>query len=226
MINVSKLEYLFRPTPLYPVLRPLLRNLALRQWRATHKPPAPLELKAQFIREHATKHKVRAFVETGTFFGDMLATLYDDFDALTTIELDVTLAEKAKARFRNQSKITVLQGDSGGKLPEVLERLDQPALFWLDGHFSGGVTAKANVDTPVVAELTNLFSAVPLRHAILIDDARLFGTAPDYPSLSAIELLVGASRPGWSMKVELDIICIEPPSQGGQTLPASPQRGG
>ena len=161
---------------------------------------------------HARRRRLRVFVETGTFFGDMLAALREDFDTLTTIELDFALAEKAKERFRNDPKIKVVQGNSGEELPEVMAHLDQPALFWLDGHFSGGVTAKADVDTPVVTELTNLFAAPPLQHSVLIDDARLFGAVPDYPSVAAVAALVQQARPGWKTTVDMDIICIEPGS--------------
>lgn len=212
MLNVSKIEYLLRPTPLYPTLRPFFRKIALSQWHRTHQPPAPLELKADFIRRRAQKYGLRAFVETGTFFGDMLAALRDDFDALTTIELDEALATKATLRFQDDPKITIIQGDSGRKLPDLVGRIDRPTLFWLDGHFSGGVTAKADLDTPIMAELTSLFAAPPLRHVVLIDDARLFGVAPDYPSIPTIEGLVQHARPGWKVAVEMDIIRIEPNS--------------
>jgi hypothetical protein len=38
MINISKLDYLLRPAPFYPLLRPLLEQSALRQWHKTQKP--------------------------------------------------------------------------------------------------------------------------------------------------------------------------------------------
>ena len=131
----------------------------MRQWRRTQKPPAPLEVKAQIIREYASRHGLRIFIETGTFFGDMLAALRDDFDQLITIELDAGLAARATGRFASDSKITIIQGDSARALPAVLATLDQPALFWLDGHFSGGVTAKGDAETPIIAELQHLFAA-------------------------------------------------------------------
>ena len=210
MLNISKLDYLLRPALFYPLLRPMLERSAWRQWRKTQMPPAPLALKAQIIRSYANKYGTRVFVETGTFFGDMLTALRDDFDALTSIELDVTLGAKARKRFHDEPKIRIIQGDSACKLPDVVAALDQPALFWLDGHFSGGVTAKGKADTPIVAELTTLFSAKPINHVILIDDARLFGIALDYPSIAAINELVQTHRPGWKMNVETDIIRLEP----------------
>jgi hypothetical protein len=210
MLNISKIDYLLRPAPFYWLLRPALRQAASYQWNRTKRPPAPLELKAQIIRSYAAKYKIRTFIETGTFFGDMIDILQNYFDALATIELDPKLAAKARQRFQTSPKITVVQGDSGEKLSETLATLNEPALFWLDGHYSGGVTAKGNVDTPIIAELAHLFSTPRRNHVILIDDARLFGTAPDYPSLEKIGALLESHRPGWQMSVETDIIRLEP----------------
>jgi len=210
MINISKLDYLLRPAPFYPLLRPLLEQSALRQWHKTRKPPAPLPVKAQIIRAYANKYRARIFVETGTFFGDMLAALRDDFDRLITIELDSALAAKARQRFRDEPKIRIIEGDSAVRLPEVVAELDRTALFWLDGHFSGGVTAKGNVDTPIIAELTAWLSAEAIKHVILIDDARLFGIARDYPSISVIEELVQSYQARCKMSVEMDIVRLEP----------------
>ena len=209
MISISKIEYLLRPTSIYPLLRGSFRRAALRQWRRTARPPAPLEVKAQIIRHYAAKYGLRNFIETGTFFGDMLAALRNDFDALTTIELDVALAARATQRFAEEPKITVIQGDSARVLPALLATLKQPALFWLDGHFSGGVTAKGETDTPIIAELNHLFAAVQRDHVVLIDDARLFGSATEYPSLDAIETLVRTHRAEWAMTVETDLIRLE-----------------
>ena len=210
MLNISKIDYLLRPIPIYPLLRPVLRRAALHQWHRTQRPPAPLELKAQIIRDYATKWKLRTFVETGAFFGDMIDLLRDQFDALITIELDSKLAAKAKQRFKDSSKVRVVEGDSGQELSKILATLNEPALFWLDGHYSGGVTAKGNVDTPIVAELTHLFSTKPNNHVILIDDARLFGTAAGYPSLEQIGNLLKTHRPSWKMSIGMDIIRLEP----------------
>jgi hypothetical protein len=182
---------------------------ATRQWRKTQSPPAPLEVKAGLIRQYSVNYGIRTFVETGTFFGDMLDALRDDFDLLTSIELEPDLAAKARERFRDLPKIRVVQGDSGLRLTEAVAALEEPAIFWLDAHYSGGVTAAGESETPITAELNGLFAARLLNHVILIDDARLFGNAPDYPSLREINDLVSMHRPGWTMSVETDIIRIE-----------------
>ena len=129
MISISKIEYLLRPTSIYPLLRGSFRRAALRQWRRTARPPAPLEVKAQIIRHYAAKYGLRNFIETGTFFGDMLAALRNDFDALTTIELDFALAARATQRFAEEPKITVIQGDSARVLPALLCNTEATGAF-------------------------------------------------------------------------------------------------
>lgn len=210
MLNISKVSYLLRPTSFYRAIRPLLEAAAMRQWRKTQRPPAPLEVKAGLVRQYSANYGIRTFIETGTFFGDMLAALQNDFDRLTSIELEANLAAKARARFRDQPKIRILQGDSSVRLTEVIATLEEPSIFWLDAHYSGGVTTAGESETPIIAELNNLFAARLLNHVILIDDARLFGNASDYPSLHEISRLVLSHRPGWTMSVETDIIRIEP----------------
>jgi hypothetical protein len=80
-----------------------------------------------------------------------------------------------------------------------------PCLFWLDGHFSAGVTARGDVDTPIVAELDSVLGRSGWNDVVLIDDARLFGQG-DYPSLSWIQQRVADARPGWRFQVRDDII--------------------
>jgi hypothetical protein len=47
-------------------------------------------------------------------------------------------------------------------------------LFWLDGHFCGGVSAHGDKGTPILEELNLILSHRVKEHVILIDDARLF----------------------------------------------------
>jgi len=199
-----------QPAPIYPLLRRPCAAPRCANGARPARPPARLESKAQIIRDYAAKYQIRTFIETGAFFGDMIDTLQDHFDALTTIKLDSKLAVKAKQRFKDSPKIRVVQGDSGQRLREILTTFNEPALFWLGGYYSGGVTAKGGVDTPIVAELTHLFSAEPRNHVILIDDARPSGTASDDPSIAKIDNLLKTHRPGWKMCIETDIIRLEP----------------
>ena len=68
----------------------------------------------------------------------------DNFEHIVSIELDKELYENAAKFFRKDKHIEIIQGDSSKVLPEILKNINQRCLFWLDGHFSGGITAKGN----------------------------------------------------------------------------------
>lgn len=205
-MNVSHLDYLLRPTPIYGWVRPFLERKALADWRRNHLPPAPHAIKRDVILEHARRAGLEVFIETGTFFGDTLAAVQHQFRELHSIELSAKLHRKARQRFADQPRVHLVLGDSGEQLPRLLERLAEPALFWLDGHFSGGVTARGSSDTPISRELSAVLAHPVREHVVLIDDARLFGTARDYPSVAQIREAVARDRPDWALRIESDII--------------------
>jgi hypothetical protein len=173
----------------------------------------PPQIKRALIRRTAQEHRARVLVETGTFRGDTPAALRGDFDDIVTIELSSRLADRARRRFRDDPHIRVFEGDSGRVLPEVLAGLDGPALFWLDGHWSGGITARGERDTPVVAEVRTALEHRP-DHVLLIDDARLFHDRPGYPTLDELTELVRQHAPGATVDVEHDVIRVLPAPAG------------
>jgi hypothetical protein len=95
-------------------------------------------------------------------------------------------------------------------LPGVLQQLERPALFWLDGHYSGGITAQADRHTPIVQELIHIFSSASPGHVVLVDDARCFGTDPQYPTLPRLRELVLGLRPDRVITTDDDCIRITP----------------
>ena len=182
-------------------------------WDRECDPPPPNERKRQLLHEIRSHHGLRAGVETGTFLGDTTAFLADWCSRVTTIELDPGLAARARQRFRDRPHVTVLQGDSAEVLPRVLADLDEPALFWLDGHFSGcheGVpTARGDTDTPLLDELRALVMWPYFTDsAVVIDDARMLG-AGDYPSLADIRDIMSAV-PDRSISIACDAVVIQP----------------
>lgn len=198
------------------------RRRASQEWGAWYRngrpAPPPPAAKQVIVADHAKRFRCDYLVETGTYRGDMVDAQKRRFRRIFTIELDDRLYERAVARFRSDRHVVVLHGDSGRLLPEVIRRLEGPALFWLDGHYSGGVTARGDSDTPVVQELAAILAdpgsqlADPgSQHVVLIDDARCFGSG-DYPSIDEIVRQVQVARPGWDVHVEDDIIRIHAPA--------------
>ena len=184
----------------------------LRAWLAAGHPiPAPSVVKHMVIREYADRHGLVTLVETGTYLGGTVEALRGDFRRIYSIELDGTLHARARAHFAAFPHITLLQGDSGEVLPGLLSRIGEPCLFWLDGHFSGGRTAKSRLATPIVAEMQAVLAHPIDGHVILVDDARGFGNLPDYPSLDELRALAAAYNPRLTFEVRDDIVRIHPP---------------
>jgi hypothetical protein len=187
-----------------PLGRPL-RNWATRRrqkrdyaaWTRAGRPVPPPHLAKQ-----------RALVETGTFAGDMVEAMKHRFDRIVSIELSRDFHEQAVRRFRGDRNVELVHGDSGVALGPIVARLDRPALFWLDGHYSAGATAKGERETPILEELRQILEAPDLGHVIVVDDARLFGADPAYPTLADLQAFVLAKRPGLAVEVENDSIRI------------------
>lgn len=207
------IKQFIKRTPFYRPLRSFLNKLTeqhqLKRWEQQGRPvPPPAIIKRQAILDYATRYDLKIFVETGTFYGDTLEGVMGWFETLYSIELSRDLYDAAKRRFRDDPKVNLIWGDSGDQIATLMHKIDRPTLFWLDGHYSGGETARGEHDTPIYKELEHILNAPDLGHVILIDDARCFGSYEGYPTLQEIEDLIRAKRPDVSISVLNDSICI------------------
>lgn len=198
----------FRRSPIYRMLRANRHRAEFRRWdRNGRKSTPPHLVKQRLIRRYAAQYRCSTLVETGTFRGDMLLAMLHDFRSLYSIELHPGLYDRARRLFLHEPRVRLFQGDSGEKIGDVLKELNEPAIFWLDGHFSAGNTARAELDTPVMAELGQVLRHRIPNHVVLIDDARLFNGQNDYPTLESVKSCV--SRFGnFQITVEDDVIAI------------------
>ena len=118
------------------------------------------------------------FVETGTYKGRTILGMEKHFEELHTIELKLEFYEDAK---KLSDKINFHHGDSSKKLNELCPKLDKDTIFFLDGHWSAGNTAKGDKDCPIYEELECIMKKFKHTCCIIIDDVRLFGRSPyDY----------------------------------------------
>lgn len=169
------------------------------------------EVKRSTLVHLLKKHALRTFVETGTYLGQTAAALAKHAEKVWTIELDPCLWEKAKEKLHSQENICCLKGCSGELLGKVLEQANQPALLWLDGHFSGAGTAKGKATSPLVEELEQVIvSAHAQSHVILIDDLRLFGS-DGYPEIEQVTAMLGQGLPKHTIRCHRDMMFVEPP---------------
>jgi hypothetical protein len=166
-----------------------------RRWLKTgRRTPTPHIVKQNSIREFAQARRIQVLVETGTYLGEMVDAMKNVFTEIYSIELGEALARNARKRFATDKHITILQGNSSRVLRDILPGITRPTLFWLDAHYSGGVTATDATATPLEDELKCIF-AHPLarEHVVLIDDARLLGSGAGYPTPEALQSLVRSS---------------------------------
>lgn len=171
---------------------------------------APPPVKRLILSSYLRRFRLKQFIETGTYLGDTLAFIaHDKAVKCTSIELADDYFSEAIRRFASYPNVDLLHGDSGSLLPEYVQELREPALFWLDGHFSGGSTAKGGADTPISAELTAVLDSPIKNHIVLIDDARCFTGANAYPCLD--ELIRSVREHGnYDTEVSADIIRLTP----------------
>lgn len=180
-----------------------------RAWRAEGSPlPPPSRVKQRTIREYARRFGLTELVEPGTYMGHTVEACTGFFDRITSIELDPALFAAARARFARHDHVRILQGDSATILPGVLAEIVSPTLFWLDGHYSGGITARADLETPIRAELDAILNHPVVGHVVLIDDARCFDGRNDYPTLDELAEMVRSVNPRYRFEVREDVARI------------------
>jgi len=115
----------------------------------------------------------------------------------------------ARKRFDGYKNVRLIQGDSGQRLLELLTGISKPVLFWLDGHYSAGISVRGETDTPVSAELKAILSHAIKQHVILIDDARCFDGTNDYQNLDDLLRIIREDG-SYTAEVSADIIRLVP----------------
>lgn len=144
------------------------------------------------------------FIESGTFLGDgVLMALEAGFQKIYSVEISHNLHQRCCQRFQGDPRVHLYLGDSTEIFKEILLGLHERATFWLDGHYSEGITEKGKTNTPILQELALIASHPIKNHTILIDDVRQFGTADfDYISLGQIVDAIKQINPDYIIRFE------------------------
>lgn len=168
------------------------------------------------VTELAKIHGASVFIETGTMHGGTTKWASKHFETVHTIERAESLYNQHQAGLSAIKGVHPHLGDSREVLPGIIKELgSEKAVYWLDGHWAGGVTAGKDDECPVLDELANVSNRT--KDIILIDDARLFLCAPpephnpdQWPTISEIidALPKGEKRP--FVQIVDDVIFIVP----------------
>ena len=191
--------------------------------------------KHELMMAMARAYDLHVFVETGTHEGDTVAAMLasGQFERVCSVELGEPHFERAARRLAGDPRLDLAHGDSGEFLEQLVPRLGQPTLFWLDAHPGEPGTAGVYGRTPLRQELHAIFDggggeiearssgdredppwrpreAFPdgtaLPHVVLIDDARLFHHA-GWVQLPEIREIAR----GWDVTLADDIVRITRP---------------
>ena len=199
-------------TPLifYNFYKNYFNKKEIASWFKKGKPiPPPHAVKEEIVKDIAKKSNLKIFIETGTFLGDMVNVVKNFFEEIYSIEINEKLYQISKKRFKKYNHIHIIKGDSGGILKFLLRKINKPALFWLDAHYSGGITDRGEKETPITKELQNILNHQLKNHIILIDDVRLFKGKNDYPTIEELRGILN-NQPHYHLTIEDDIIRIFP----------------
>lgn len=165
--------------------------------------PPPHEYKQKTIIEYGKN--ITNFVESGTYLGEMIKAQLPFFKRIVSIELDEALYMKNVEKFRGNPNVLLLKGDSGLLMQKAIDLLVGRKLFWLDGHYSGGNTAKGDKECPVLEELDTILR-LPEDNIILIDDARCFNGQHSYPTIEELKSFISAKNDKYNIEIKHDII--------------------
>ena len=171
----------------------------ISDWVLSCRPiPAPSRVKQAAIFSFGLAYDSNVLVETGSFTGATPHALKDCFSYIYTLEASRILFETAKKRLAHLDHVSCLNGHSLSAQHSSLSKLSssEPAkvLFWLDAHYSGGITSSNAGLCPLLDEL-NYIIHHHRNACIIIDDFRLIKTKePGYPSENEIQQLIYASH--------------------------------
>ena len=171
----------------YRLADTILEEATIQRWKKRGEEfPVPHAVKRKFIKEIVKKNKVQIFVETGTYKGYMIDAVKETVSAVYSIEINEFLARTASERFKKKSCVEIIHGDSSIEIKNIVSKLKSPALFWLDAHFSGGITGKGEEDSPLKKELEFIKNNALPGSIIAIDDIADCNGQNGYPELNEI----------------------------------------
>ena len=210
---MKSLRKILRRTPFYSSYKSLFHYPDYWYWMLRPPPKrSPHLLKQKTLLAYAKKYNLRVLVETGTYYGEMVAALKNRFDRIDSVECDSHLARMNARKFASRPHIHILQGESQALIPQILKTITAPALFWLDAGYYTWDGLLRNKQR-LAMELRDILSA-PLPHVVLIDDAStLKFRAPDAPEPSNVAELqanLASAFPDRLVEIQHDIVRITP----------------
>lgn len=199
-----------RRTPFYGLYKAAGHYPDYWYWKLRGEPVrSPHLLKQRTVREYAERFGLRVLVETGTYYGEMVAAMKKRFAEIYSVEYDHALAARAQKKFSSLPHVHIVEGDSQKAIPEIIGRLQQPALFWLDAGYYGWAGLQGDKQR-LTSELEAILRDQRYGHVILMDDARGLNGQNGAPTVEQLKQRIETDFPGRKVEVKHDILRITP----------------
>lgn len=197
-------------TPFYGAYKALGHYPDFWYWKLRGEPVrSPHLVKQRTVREYADRYRLRVLVETGTYYGEMVAAMKNRFAEIYSVECVPELAARAQKKFAASRHIHILEGDSLREIPALLQSLHQPALFWLDAGYYGWAGLEGDKQR-LTTELEAILGHSVAGHVILMDDARGLNGQNGAPTVEQLQERIHAKFAGRQVEVKHDILRITP----------------
>lgn len=124
-------------------------------------------------------NEIKNFVETGTYKGESTMIAAKHFSNVYTIEIFEPLYTESKEKAYNNGieNITFLLGDSLEQLQNIMPKVTDGAVFFIDAHISGGDSGwNGKIRVPLIEELDIILSYNLGPSVFIFDDLRLWNT--------------------------------------------------
>jgi hypothetical protein len=207
---LKALRKFLQRTPFYGLYKSLGHYPDYWYWKLRGEPErSPHLVKQRAVLEYAGRYGLSVLVETGTYYGEMVAAMKNHFEEIHSVEYDSRLARRAQKKFSGHSHIHIHEGDSQQVVPEILRSLRRPALFWLDAGYYGWAGLQGD-KRRLTSELEAILAHPVAGHAILMDDARGLNGLNGAPTVAELTARIQSAFPGRKVEVKHDILRITP----------------
>jgi hypothetical protein len=125
-------------------------------------------------------NNIKNFVETGTYKGDSTIIAAKNYENVYTIEIFEPLYNESRERAYREGlrNITFLLGDSLERLKEIMNKVTDGSIFFIDAHISGYDSSwNGKIRVPLIEELDIILSYSLGPSVFIFDDLRLWKTA-------------------------------------------------
>jgi len=198
--------------PFYSAYKSLFHHPDYWYWKLRPPPKrSPHLVKQRALLEYARQFGLRTLIETGTYYGEMVAALQSRFDRVDSVESLPELARAAAGKFKRFPHVRIFEGESQLVIPEILESLSAPALFWLDAGYYTWDGLHRNKQR-LALELETILGGPIRGHVVLIDDASTLkfrlGDSPEPSNTRELQANLSAAFPARCIEIRDDIVRI------------------